>query len=166
MLVKRRLRWAAAGAIGLAMCAPAGAWGADAPTRYSLANGCYALEGASGQVLGGGDRLRMQATTLGSYLLYRPDGTVLSALDDGSVAPAQQPSAAADWRVQDAPGQTFTLSPVSAPGSVLTVAADGAGRLADAGQAGAAVPPPPDRSARRPPRRWLQPRRRRSARGA
>jgi hypothetical protein len=121
------------------MAAPAGAWAIDAPTRYSLANGCYALESSSGQAVAGGDRLRMQATTLGSYLLYRPDGTVLSALNDGSVAPSRQPSAAADWRVLDAPGQTFTLSPASASGRVLTVGAGGAGALADGATAGDAA---------------------------
>src|SRR3989442_14782783 len=63
----------------------------------------------------------MQATTLGSYLLYRPDRTFLAAQADGSVAPDQQPSPAADWRVTEAPGGTFTLSPASAPGRVLSV---------------------------------------------
>jgi hypothetical protein len=123
----------------LAVVVPTGAWAADAPTRYSLANGCYALESSSGQVVAGGDRLRMQATTLSSYLLYRTDGTVLSALADGSVAPSPQPSAAADWRVDDAPGQTFTLSPASASGRVLTVGAGGAGALADRATAGDAA---------------------------
>jgi hypothetical protein len=121
------------------VAAPAGASAADAPTRYSLANGCYALESSSGQVVAGGDQLRMQATTLGSYLLYRPDRTFLSARDDGSVAAAQQPSAAADWRVEDAPGQAFTLSPASTEGRVLTVGAGGSGALADRATAGAAA---------------------------
>ena len=44
----------------------------------------------------------MQATTLGRYLLYRPDRTFLAAQDDGSVAPAPEPSPAADWRVKEA----------------------------------------------------------------
>src|SRR5947207_11427850 len=117
----RRLRGAAAVALGVMAAAPAGAWAADAPTRYSLANGCYALQSSSGQVVAGGDHVRMQATTLGSYLLYRPDRTFLAAQGDGSVAPAQQPSPAADWRVTEAPGGTFTLSPASSPGRVLTV---------------------------------------------
>src|SRR5436190_22033570 len=116
----RRLRRTAAVALGVMAAAPAGAWAADAPTRYSLANGCYALQSSSGQVVAGGDHVRMQATTLGSYLLYRPDRTFLAAQGDGSVAPAQQPSPAADWRVTEAPGGTFTLSPASG-GRALSV---------------------------------------------
>ncbi|MEA2272990.1 MAG: hypothetical protein QOI98_1698 [Solirubrobacteraceae bacterium] len=92
---------------------------ADAPTRYSLANGCYTLQGASGQAISGGDKLRMQATTLGRYLLYRPDRTFLTAQSDGSVAPASAPSPAADWRVEEAAGDTFTLTPQSG-GHALT----------------------------------------------
>ncbi|MDX6673693.1 MAG: hypothetical protein QOH11_1111, partial [Solirubrobacteraceae bacterium] len=90
-------------------------------TRYTLANGCYTLQSPSGQVVAGGDHVRMQATTLASYLLYRPDRTFLAAQGNGSVAPGQQPSPAADWRVKEAPGGTFTLSPASAPGRVLNV---------------------------------------------
>ena len=121
MHVRRWLLWTAAVALGLTAAAPAGAWAADAPTRYTLANGCYALQSSSGQPVAGGDHVRMQATTLGSYLLYRPDRTFLAARGDGSVAPDQRPSPAADWRVTEAPGRTFTLSPASAPGRVLTV---------------------------------------------
>jgi hypothetical protein len=101
--------------------APAGAWAADAPTRYTLANGCYALQSAPGQVVAGGDHVRMQATTLGSYLLYRPDRTFLAAHAGGSVASDPQPSPAADWRVREAPGGMFTLSPASDPARVLAV---------------------------------------------
>jgi hypothetical protein len=101
--------------------APAGAWAADAPTRYTLANGCYALQSAPGQVVAGGDHVRMQATTLGSYLLYRPDRTFLAAHAGGSVASDPQPSPAADWRVREAPGGVFTLSPASDPARVLAV---------------------------------------------
>src|SRR5213080_3235845 len=120
MHARRRLLGTAVVALGLAAAAPtAGAW-ADAPTRYTLANGCYALQGSSGQVVAGGDRVRMQATTLGSYLLYRPDRTFLAAQANGSVAPAQEPSPAADWRVAEGPGGTFTLSPASGAGPVLT----------------------------------------------
>jgi hypothetical protein len=136
MDVRRRLRQVAPVVLGFAVAAPAGASAADAPTRYTLANGCNALQSSSGQVVAGGDRLRMQATTLGSYLLYRPDGTFLAAHDDGSVAPDQQPSPAADWRVQEAPGGTFTLSPASAGGRVLTAGPGGAATLADPATAG------------------------------
>src|SRR3954454_10918583 len=46
-----------------------------APTRYSLQGGCYGLQDGSGQSIAGGEQIRMQATGLGSYLLYRPDTT-------------------------------------------------------------------------------------------
>jgi hypothetical protein len=119
----RRRRLTAAAALALAMAAagqaPAGA--AAAPTRYTLANGCYALQGPSGQVIAGADRVRMQATTLASYPLYRPDRTFLAAQDDGSVGPAQSPSPAADWRVREAGDGAFTLSPASGHGPALNV---------------------------------------------
>src|SRR2546423_10734810 len=105
MHVRRRLGWAAAVALGVMATAPAGAWAA--PTRYTLANGCFALQSSSGQPVAGGDHVRMQATTLGSYLLYRPDRTFLAPQGDGSVALDQRPSQAADWRVNDAPVRTF-----------------------------------------------------------
>src|SRR4051794_38468936 len=77
-------------AVALALAAPARA--PASPTRYTLANGCYTLQAPSGQAIPGADRLRMQATTLGSYLLYRPDRTFLAAREDGSLAPAPDPS--------------------------------------------------------------------------
>src|SRR6186713_2680921 len=116
----RRRRLAAAAALALAVAGHASAASAAAPTRYTLANGCYALQGPSGQVISGADRVRMQGTTLGSYLLYRPDRTFLAAQGDGSVAPAPEPSPAADWRVKEAGEGTFTLSPASGEGRTLT----------------------------------------------
>src|SRR5256714_15086012 len=94
--------------------APAASWGADAPTRYSLAGGCYALTGVPGA-----EQVRMQATALGRYLLYRPDRTFLAAQDDGTVKPDTAPSPAADWRVDDTGAGTFSLTPVSG-GRALT----------------------------------------------
>src|SRR3954453_19988007 len=90
-----------------ALAAPASS-AAQAPTRYSLAGGCYALNGVSGA-----EHVRMQATALGRYLLYQPARTFLTAQADGSMAPAGAPSPAGDWRVDDAGGSTFTLTPVS-----------------------------------------------------
>jgi hypothetical protein len=101
----------------LVAAAPAAA----AETRYSLAGGCYALQAQSGGALPGADRVRMQATDLGSYLLYLPDRTFLATRDDGSVAPANEPSPAADWRVTEAGGGAFTLAPLSAPDRTLRV---------------------------------------------
>jgi microsomal dipeptidase-like Zn-dependent dipeptidase len=121
--------WVAAVAlVVLAACAATAA--ADAPTRYSLAGGCYDLQNAAGQTVPGAERLRMQATRLGSYLLYTPARAFLSAGEDGSVAPAAQPSPAGDWQVDSAGGNAFTLTPASATGRQLAFTG---GRLALAG---------------------------------
>src|SRR4051812_13970754 len=85
------------------------------PTRYSLANGCFALK-AGGKAIPGAEHIRMQATALGSYLLYRPDRTFLAA-GDGAVAPAGDPSPAAGWGVKGK--RVFTLTPKSGSGPVL-----------------------------------------------
>src|SRR5688500_11906016 len=89
-------------ALALSAAGQASAGAATAPTRYTLANGCYALQSPAGQAIPNAGQLRMQATTLGSYLLYRPDRTFLASQPDGSVVPAAEPSPAADWRVQEA----------------------------------------------------------------
>ena len=113
-------------ALALIGATPASATDA-APTRYSLAGGCYSLTSSQGQAATGAEKLRLQATDLGSYLLYRPDAMVLAAQGDGSVVPEESASPAADWRVSevDNPG-TFTLSPQSDPSLFLTVGQGGA----------------------------------------
>ena len=95
---------------------------ATAPTRYSLQGGCYALRSASdGATLAGADKVRMQATRLGSYMLYTPARQFLASGTDGTPAPAAAPSPAADWQVDPAVGDTFTLSPASDRSKALTV---------------------------------------------
>ena len=95
---------------------------AEAQTRYSEAGGCFNLaSAASGATAPGGSSLRFQATDLGSYLLYRQGGDFLAAGAGGAVAPAAQPSPAADWVVEDAGSGAFTLSPKSAPDRLLAV---------------------------------------------
>ena len=118
---------------------PASASAAQPPTRYSLVHGCYALSAANGRSLTGAEHVRMQATALGRYLLYRPDSTFLAANDDGSVSPAGEPSPKADWRVAPAGKGLFTLTPQSASGRVLSVSPTGAGSLADPAKAGDAA---------------------------
>jgi hypothetical protein len=83
---------------------PAGA----ATTRYSLAHGCYTVG-----TVPGAERVRMQATGLGRYLLYRHDRRFVAARPDGSVGVAATPSPAAEWRVSGRRGGPFTLRPVS-----------------------------------------------------
>jgi hypothetical protein len=125
-----------AGLLGLALAVVLASPASGAkkkPTRFSLAGGCYGLRSvSSGSLVAGAGQIRMQATTLGSYLLYRPDRTVLAAQEDGSVAPAGQPSPAADWRVAKAGRRKFTLSPASAPESLLRVGPDGSLSLSSA----------------------------------
>jgi microsomal dipeptidase-like Zn-dependent dipeptidase len=84
----------------LVLAAPAPA----AETRYSLANGCFRAAGVPGA-----EAVRMQATALGRYLLYRPDGRYVA-----STGVTAAPSPAADWKVEEA-GDTFTLTPGSGP---------------------------------------------------
>src|SRR3954464_4897377 len=105
----------------LLAAASAPAEAAKPQTRYSLVHGCYALKGADGKVLAGAGQVRMQATTLGRYLLYLPDSTYLTAQPDGSVSPASEPSPAADWTVKRAGGVLFTLTPQSDGTHVLKV---------------------------------------------
>jgi hypothetical protein len=104
----------------LLACAP-GAEATQSQAVYSLAGGCLTLTSvATGNPAPGGAQLRLQATALGSYLLYRPGRDFLAA-GGSAVGPAAQPSPAADWVVEDAPNSSFTLSPKSAPDKVLAV---------------------------------------------
>jgi hypothetical protein len=89
--------------------------------RYSEAGGCFTLTSASsGTPATGGTQLRFQASDLGSYLLYTTNATFLAA-GGGTVAPAAQPSPAADWVVEDAGSGAFTLAPKSAPGQLMAL---------------------------------------------
>lgn len=94
--------------LAAAPAAPAAA----SPTRYTLAHGCYSISG-----VGSAQRVRMQPTALGRYLLYRPDRTFVSA--DGS--PASAPSPTTEWIVRGARRGAFTLRPTSNPTQVRTV---------------------------------------------
>src|SRR5882724_9666796 len=112
---------------------------AGAETRYSVAGGCFTLTSAtSGTPAPGGERLRFQATDLGSYLLYRASADFLAAGAGDTVGPAAQPSPAADWVVEDASGGGFTLSPKSAPDRLLAVSGSGLALVPRAGAGDAA----------------------------
>src|SRR3954452_14560586 len=87
------------GVVALVLALPSIAHAVD---RYSLQGGCYALQDSSGAPIAGGEQIRLQATTLGRYLFYRPDSTYLASQADGSFTPADAPSPAADFIVEDA----------------------------------------------------------------
>src|SRR5947208_9234475 len=105
----------------LVVVLPSAAAQASAPDRYSLQGGCYALQDGSGKPIAGGEQIRMQATDLGSYLLYRPDKTYLAANADGSLAPTDTPSPASDFVVDNGNGVNFTMAPKSNPKQTQTV---------------------------------------------
>jgi len=113
---------AAGGVISLALLA--GSAPAKTPTRYSVANGCWALAPASGgRAIAPAKNLRLKATALGSYMLYTKSKTFVAA-SGGSVTTAGQPGPPSDWRVASVGPRAFTLSPHSAPTSAL-VASNG-----------------------------------------
>lgn len=94
-------------------CVPAGAAVAQtAQSRYSLVNGCYAVT-AGGKAVPGADRVRMQATALGKYLLYTPDRRFVAAHPDGTVSADGAPSEWADWEVAESGRGAFTMAPVA-----------------------------------------------------
>jgi len=76
-----------------------------AQTRYSLAQGCYALTSGGSTVAG---PFRMKPTALGRYLLYTKDARYFAREGDGVTA-AAQPSENADWTVEGREG-AFSLS--------------------------------------------------------
>jgi microsomal dipeptidase-like Zn-dependent dipeptidase len=94
---------------------------------YAYANGCYSLRdattdryvvrdgaryAATATTATAGTAFRMQATALGSYLLYGPDGQMLSVGTLGPITPTATPGPSADWRVTDV-GGTQRLTNVS-----------------------------------------------------
>jgi microsomal dipeptidase-like Zn-dependent dipeptidase len=120
----------------LAVLAPAGV-AADAPPRsasvdiYQYASECVALrDSATGRYVGRDDfgystkpsidaatPFRMQATDLGSYLLYGPDGSMPEARASGRVVPSFHAGAAADWQLTAEAGKV-RLTNVSTGGNL------------------------------------------------
>ncbi len=99
-----------------ALASPAAALEPDA--RYALVHGCYALQSGGKTVAADAGPFRMQATGLGTYLLYGKRGDYLSAgLLGDAVAPASEPSERSDWKVE-VRGDAFTLT--LADGRALT----------------------------------------------
>lgn len=86
---------------------------------YEYANGCYGLRdvqsgrfvvrdsigyAASATTVAGATPFRLQATALGSYLLYGPDGRMPASGPLGTVIPTTGPGPAADWRAVEEGG--------------------------------------------------------------
>ena len=120
---------------------PAGAASAAKPStesRYSLVHGCFALAtgdsfvaksgggyAATATGAGAAEPFRMQATDLGTYLLYGKAGDFLAAGSGDSVVVAEAPGPAAEWVVDEAGGDGFTLGNL-ATGKGLAAAPGGA----------------------------------------
>ncbi|HLL87235.1 MAG TPA: hypothetical protein VK387_07985 [Thermoleophilaceae bacterium] len=107
-------RAAGGGGGGVPGGGPTGTSARTPTTRYSLANGCYALRSvardrftlkrdggyhASAATVGGAERFDLKPTRLGSYLLYDRNRRLLAIDVLGRVAPAPKASKAADWNV-------------------------------------------------------------------
>jgi microsomal dipeptidase-like Zn-dependent dipeptidase len=127
-------------ACATAFLAPA----ASATDVYSYANGCYSLRDATtnrvvvrdalGYSTGAtGTPFRLQATALGRYLLYGPDGAMPSAGALGGVSATKTPGPPADWTFE-AIGSALRVTSVSS-GKQLVV--NSLGRLAQGSTAAA-----------------------------
>src|SRR5918995_1026344 len=93
---------AAVAAATLSGWLPSASSAADRQSRFSLAGGCYSLAPASsGRPIAAASRLRLQATRLGSYLLFGTAKDFLAA-SGTRVIRAAKPSPTADWEVEDA----------------------------------------------------------------
>ena len=78
------------------------------PDRFGFAHGCYSLQDESAQLIApASGPFRMQATTLGEYLLYGVHQDFLADPGTGTPAPAAAPSTAAEWRVTGNPNAGY-----------------------------------------------------------
>ena len=119
---------------GAAVIAQSGAAAAQVPAAvdvYQYASECVAVRDSStGRYIGregfgysmqpsidGATPFRMQATGLGSYLLYGPDGRMPEGKASDRVTPTAQAGPAADWKVQ-ARGDKLRLTNVSTGGNL------------------------------------------------
>jgi hypothetical protein len=133
-----------------AVHAPPAAAQAD-EARYALAGGCYALRAqsparlvartptgaytASAADIAGAERFRLQATALGSYLLYTRAADFMAAVpgviplvSPERVGTRERASEKADWRVEDVGDGAFRLVLPGSGGRVLAATGPG-GRL-------------------------------------
>jgi hypothetical protein len=78
--------------------------------RYGFAHGCYSLQDESAQLIAPeSGPFRMQATTLGEYLLFGVHQDFLADPGTGTPAPAAAPSTAAEWKVTGNPNAGYRL---------------------------------------------------------
>ena len=100
---------------GVGVAAPANAPASGPLTRYSLVHGCFGLRSrpSGAPIARAAGPFRMQATTLGIYLLYGVRGNFLTETEDGAVAPRAAPSASAEWIVDGDATPGFTMTNVA-----------------------------------------------------
>ena len=141
---------AARAVVTLVACATATALSAPAASAidiYSYSNGCYALQDAGTNRFVTRDALgyaataptaatatpfRMQATALGRYLLYGPDGSMPSAGAVDTLSPTSTPGPSADWKLTDE-GDSVSIENFS---TGKDLASGALGRLVQAGSSG------------------------------
>lgn len=135
--------------VPVALASPAPTTGANA--RYALANGCYALKSkslgrlvaksgggaynASAGAVSGAEPIRMQATGLGTYLLFGRQGDFIGTDSQGRVRTASAPSDSAEWKVEVS-GGAFRISLLANGGKVLGVSPSGDLGLGGSGDSG------------------------------
>ncbi|MEA2375351.1 MAG: hypothetical protein QOD53_1814, partial [Thermoleophilaceae bacterium] len=137
-------------ALTVIVALPSSAVSAPRANPYALAGGCFSLSSvsakrlvvragsgysATARHLAGAYRIRMQATSLGRYLLVGADRALVGVDSQGGVSPTGTASDSAVWRLAPAPGGVLQLDAAS-NGRVLAVAGGGRLVLADAGAAG------------------------------
>jgi microsomal dipeptidase-like Zn-dependent dipeptidase len=121
----RTLRSATAAVLACLCVSALAAPSASAVDVYSFANGCYGLRDlttnrfvvrdgsgytATAATVGAATPFRMQATALGRYLLYGPQGGMPSTAPLNQVGSTSAPGPAADWRVGDIAGKLRLIS--------------------------------------------------------
>lgn len=101
----------ALGVVLVVIAVTAGAAQAAEPSdRYGFVHGCYSLQDEGGQLIAPeSGPFRMQATTLGEYLLYGVHEDFLADPGTGTPTPAAVPSTAAEWRVTGNPNAGYSL---------------------------------------------------------
>ena len=129
--------------LGLCALWPAAQRAGAAPeqlTRYSIVHGCFALKPAGGGPfiaqtgagytasaprVGAAEPFRMQATELGTYLLYGPARDFMGLANGGAVIVETEPSSRTEWTVTGG-GEAFRITNVP---SGRALAVDDAGAV-------------------------------------